>query len=281
MVSKILSGNVCDQSELIGFINGPVLAHEHLDWFSSKSRLSEQSTFCLFSQDQLEAILSVAPDSQDFAWLRFFFARRDGKHHSDFKILLQHALSWLKEQGITHLYSLAISDWFDVLLLENGFQIQNSLISLITSQLTGVTRELSINAQIRPMRLSDLGEIWELDKLCFSTPWQFNQASLEKCYLLGAYASLATIAEKPIAYQITTRFLDYLHIARVAVHPDWRGQGIAKALLYDLEAHFEDNEIESISVNTQVDNLSSLGLYASLGFKQEGNLLPVYSLDLT
>lgn len=280
MNHKIQSGDVCDQVELLTFLNGSNLAYEHLDWFPSKSRLAEQSTFCLYSQDQLEAILSVAPDTQDFAWLRFFFTRRDGKQRSNYKILIRHALSWLKEQGVPRLFSLASSDWYENLLIENGFQVQNRLISLVTSQLTGVTREPSINAQIRPMRLSDLVEIGQLDKLCFSAPWQFNQASLEKSYLLGAYASLATIAKKPIAYQITTRFLDHLHLARVAVRPDWRGHGIAKALLYDLEAHFEDNEIESISVNTQVDNLDSLKLYASLGFKQEGNLLPVYSLDL-
>ena len=281
MNPTIQSGDVCDQAKLLSFLNSPYLAYEHLDWFPSKSRLAEQSTFCLYSQDQLEAILSVAPDTQDFAWLRFFFTRRDGKHLSNFKILFRHALIWLKEQEVPRLFSLATSNWYENLLIENGFQVQNQLISLVTSQLTGVTREPSLNAQIRPMRLSDLDEIAELDKLCFSAPWQFNQVSLEKCYHLGAYASLATIAEKPVAYQITTRFLDYLHLARVAVHPELRGRGIAKALLYDLEAHFEDNEIESISVNTQVDNLASLGLYASLGFQQEGNLLPVYFHDLT
>lgn len=281
MTPIIQSGDICDQAELLAFLNGSNLAYEHLDWFPSKSRLAEPSTFCLYSQDQLEAILSVAPDNEEFAWLRFFFTLRDGRHRSNFNILFKHASMWLKEQGVRRLFSMATSNWFEILLIENGFQVQNRLISLVTSQFTGMTKESSINAQIRPMRLSDLDEIGELDNLCFSAPWQFNHASLEKCYRLGAYASLATINEKPIAYQITTHFLDHLHLARVAVHPDWRGHGIAKVLLYDLEAHFEDNEIDSISVNTQVDNLASLALYASLGFQQEGNLLPVYSLDLT
>lgn len=281
MNPKILSGDACDQAELLSFLNGPNLAFEHLDWFPSKSRLAEPSTFCLYSEDRLEAMLSVAPDSQDFAWLRFFFTLRDGRHRSNFNILFKHASMWLKEQGVRRLFSMATSNWFEILLIENGFQVQNRLISLVTSQFTGMTKESSINAQIRPMRLSDLDEIGELDNLCFSAPWQFNHASLEKCYFLSAYSSLATIAEKPVAYQISTRFLDHLHLARVAVHPDFRGQGIAKALLYDLEAHFKDDEIDSISVNTQADNLASLRLYDSLGFKQEGSLLPVYSLDLT
>lgn len=281
MSPQIQSGDVSNQAELLGFINGPNLAHEHLDWFPSKSRLAQQSTFCLFSVDQLEAILSVAPETQDFSWLRFYFSRRDGKHKSNFALLLNHAISWLKDRGVPRLFSLATTEWFENLLTENDFQIQNRLISLVTNKISGSDVDVLPNILIRPIRLSDLTEIDELDRLCFSSPWQLNQASIEKCYLSGAYASLASIEGRPVAYQITTRFLDHLHLARVAVHPVWRGQGIAKTLLYDLAKHFEDSGIESISVNTQIDNLASLGLYASLGFQQEGNLLPVYSLDLT
>ncbi len=277
---KIESGAIGDQAELLGFINGTHLAYEHLDWFTSKSRLAEQSTFCLHSPDQLEAILSVAPEMQDFAWLRFFYTRRDGKHSTNFDLLFQFASGWLKDQGVTRLFSLSTSDWFENLLIASGFQVQNRLISLVTSQILRTTQEPLPELPIRPMRLGDLPEIEELDRLCFSAPWQLNQTSLEKCYHSGEYVSLASVEGKPIAYQITTRFLDHLHLARLAVHPDLRRRGIAKMLLNDLAQHFENGEIESISVNTQIDNLSSLGLYASLGFKQEGNLLPVFCYDL-
>jgi ribosomal-protein-alanine N-acetyltransferase len=278
---KIQSGNGCNQTELLGFVNGQNLAYEHLDWFPNKTRLAEQSTFCLHSPDQLEAILSVAPETQDFAWLRFFFSRRDGKHGSNFDLLFQHSLIWLKGQEVPHLFSLATSEWFENLLVESGFQVQNKIISLVTSQISGIAAGTPSRVLIRPMRFSDLPEIGQLDRLCFSAPWQLNQVSLERCYRSGDYVSLATVAGKPVAYQITTRFLDHLHLARLAVHPELQRRGIAKELLFDLKTHYEDSKIESISVNTQIDNLSSLGLYASLGFKPEGNLLPVYCFDLT
>lgn len=281
MSLKIQSGDVCDQDELLSFINGPALAYEHLDWFPSKSRVAEHSTFCLFSSDQLEASLSVAPETQDFAWLRFFFSQRDGKHRSNFDQLVSHAAKWLKEQSVSHLFSLATIEWFENLLIERGFQVQNQLISLATNQISGVRSDAHPKILIRPMRLSDLAEINELDRLCFSSPWQLAHASLEKCYRSSAYASVASIEGQPVAYQMTTRFLDHLHLARVAVHPDCQGKGIAKAVLFDLADHFEGSGIDSISVNTQVDNLASLALYASLGFQQEGTLLPVYSLNLT
>lgn len=277
---NIRPGAVCDQTELLKFVNSPVLAYEHLDWFPSKSRLAEPSTFCLYSSEKLEAILSVSPETQDFAWLRFFFTRRDGRHTSNFNLLLEHALTWLKSQGVPHLFSLATSGWFENLLITKGFNVQNRVISLVTSQISGSLANTSSDLVIRPMRLSDLPQIEELDRLCFSPPWQLNDLSLEKCYISSEYSSLVALAGKPFAFQITTRFLDNLHLARLAVDPKMRGEGIAKALLIDLSAHFQDGNIDLISVNTQIDNHPSLGLYKSMGFKQEGTLIPVYCFDL-
>lgn len=280
MSLNICPGDACGQTELLNFINSPVLAYEHLDWFSSKSRLTEQSTFCLYSSEKLEAILSVAPETQDFSWLRFFFTRRDGRHSTYFNLLLEHALMWLKNNGVPRLFSLATSGWFENLLIIKGFHVQNRVISLVNSQISGSLPYSSSDLVIRPMRLCDLPEIEALDRLCFSPPWQLNDLSLEKCYISSEYSSLAAVAGKPIAYQITTRFLDNLHLARLAVDPKMRGKEIAKALLMDLSAHFEDGNINSFSVNTQLDNHPSLRLYNSLGFKQEGSLIPVYCFDL-
>ena len=281
MGQKIKSGDICDQAELLALVNSPNLAYEHLDWFPTKSRLAEKSTFCLFSPDQLEAILCVKPEIQDFAWIRFYITHRDGKHKNKFDQLFNHAISWLKDQAIPHLYSLASSVWFENLLTEHGFVVQNQLISLGTNQISGTKTHTHTPILVRPMRLGDLPEINQLDSVCFSAPWQLNQASMEKCYLSGAYASVASVEGNPIAYQVTNQFLNHLHLARVAVHPDWQGQGIAKALLFDMAEYFENSGCESISVNTQVDNLASLGLYTSLGFRQEDCLIPVYCFDLT
>lgn len=279
--SNIYSGSQCDQDDLLNFVNGPQLAYEHLDWFPSHSRLSSESTFCLWSSDQLQAVLSVAPETQDFAWLRFFFTRRDGNHNPNFSVLFKHARYWLGSQGVSKLYSLSHRDWFERLLIDNGFKAETQLISLVTGQISGTPPKLESKVVIRPLHSNDLPEIGALDKVCFSPPWQLNEAGLEKCYISGEYSSLGSINGKPVAYQVTTRLFDRLHLARLAVHPQARGRGIARALLFDLSAHFEGSNVEAIGVNTQVDNQASLKLYSSLGFKQDGPLIPVYSFDLS
>ncbi len=277
---RVQSGAECGQDELLSFINRPNLAYEHLDWFPSTARLSKDSTLCLCYAGQIEAAISVAPETQDFAWLRFFFAQRDGNHSTNFNQLIEHAKIWLSSQSIPQLFSLATSEWLENLLLANGFYMQNRLVSLFTHRISGSDPDPDSKIVIRPMRLNDLKAVWELDQRCFAPPWQLNQLSLEKCYQLGEYVSLATLDGTLIAYQVTTRFMDNLHLARLAVHPQLRGRNIAKTLLFDLSRHFEGSHFESFSVNTQEDNLASLRLYSLMGFKQEGNLVPVYCLDL-
>ena len=280
MSQKILQGKDLPSSQLQAFINGPQLAFEHLDWLPSQSRLNEESTFCLIDADEIQALLSVAPENRNFAWLRFFFAHRDGNHNANFEQLFDHAKNWLKNQQISKLYSLATSEWIERLLIKNGFQLNNQIVSLSSQELTVKAQTLPENLQIRPMRLDDIPELESLDELCFRPPWQLNQSSLEKSYSKGANSSVVSQAGKLVGYQITDNVFDHLHLARIAVHPDMQGRGIARQLMAEMISFFKDYAIQTYSVNTQADNLASLRLYHSFGFKEEGRPTPVYLFEL-
>lgn len=280
MYPEIRSGNEDSQAELLRFINSPQLAFEYLDWFPSRSRLAEPSTFYLCSEQGIAALISVAPEKPSFAWIRFFYSWRDGRHGEYFSKLLNHACDWLIQRCTQQLYCLAPNDWVENLLVGNAFQQQNQIISLSTPAISGSAPMLKPGIRIRPTRLGDLPQIEELDNICFQPPWQMNPASVEKSYFACEYASLAEVDGSIVAYQMTTRTFDNLHLARIAVHPDFRGLGIARALLFDLKEHFEDTGVESVSVNTPVDNKPSLRLYHSLGFRQVGSLLPVFQKQL-
>jgi len=277
---KILQGKDCPSNQLQAFINGPQLAFEHLDWLPSQSRLNEESTFCLIDDDEIQAVLSVAPENRNFGWLRFFFAQRDGNHNANFEQLINHAKNWLKNQQITDLYSLATNEWIERLLIKNGFQLNNQIVSLSSQELTVKAQTFPENLQIRPMRLDDIPELESLDELCFRPPWQLNQSSLEKSYIKGTNSSVVSQAGRLVSYQITDNVFDHLHLARIAVHPDLQGKGIARQLMADMINYFKDYAIQTYSVNTQADNLASLRLYHSFGFKEEGRPTPVYLFEL-
>lgn len=280
MSQKILQGKDFPSNQLQAFINGPQLGFEHLDWLPSQSRLSEASTFCLIDDDKIQAVLSVAPENRNFAWLRFFFTQRDGNHNANFEQLFEHAKAWLKDKQIPKLYALSTSEWIERLLIKHGFQLDNQIVSLSSQELTVKARTLPENLQIRPMRLNDIPELEGLDELCFRPPWQLNQSSLEKSYIKGANSSVVSHGGRLIGYQISDNIFDHLHLARIAVHPDFQGKGIARQLMAEMINYFGDYAIQTYSVNTQADNLASLRLYHSFGFKEEGRPTPVYLFEI-
>lgn len=58
---------------------------------------------------------------------------------------------------------------------------------------------------------------------------------------------------------------DLAIIDLIAVHPDARGRGIARAMIAALQTRFE-----CIKVGTQIINAPSIGLYTAMGFKFSG-----------
>lgn len=280
MSQKILQGKDFPANQLRAFINGPQLAFEHLDWLPSQSRLSEESTFCLMDDDEIQAVLSVAPENRNFAWVRFFISQRDGNHNANFDQLLDHAKIWLKTKQIPQLFSLATSDWFERLLKRSVFRPTNQIISLNCQKIQDTVVHPPKDVQIRPMRLADIPELESLDELCFRPPWQLNQSSLEKSYIKGSNSSVASQAGRLVGYQITDNVFDHLHLARIAVHPDLQNQGVAHQLITEMINFFKDYNIQTYSVNTQADNFASLRLYHSFGFKEEGRPTPVYLFEI-
>lgn len=281
MVDQIKPANQCDHQALLRFINGPQLSFEHLDWWSSRARLNEDSTYALFDNQQIAALLSVSPETDQFAWIRFFFALRDGRHKLNFQTLFQHSLNWLQKHQVGSLFSLANSNWLENLLVENGFELSTKIISLSLTDPESSDIEHPEGMILRSMTYADLKQVQKLDHLCFEPPWQLNSASLEKCYFKGCYSSVIYKENELLAYQISTQFLDQVHLARAAVHPVARGHHLATLLIMDLLRECGRGGTSLFTVNTQIDNQPSIHLYQKLGFKKTEDFVPVYCYDFS
>ncbi|MEK9164044.1 MAG: GNAT family N-acetyltransferase, partial [Chloroflexota bacterium] len=73
---------------------------------------------------------------------------------------------------------------------------------------------------------------------------------------------------------------DQMHLARLAVLPDWQGRGVGRALLSGVVDHFDSAGTPMITVNTQHDNTASLKLYQLFGFENTGEHFPVWEFGL-
>ena len=82
----------------------------------------------------------------------------------------------------------------------------------------------------RRMRAADLDQIMAIEEASFKSPWsrQSFEAELAKEY---GYPLVAIDGGHVIGYLIQWFVADEIHIANIAVHPQWRRQGVAEAML--------------------------------------------------
>ena len=73
-----------------------------------------------------------------------------------------------------------------------------------------------------------------------------------------------TLLESPIH----ARYL----VANVAVHPDFRRRGIARALMHEALAHIESWHGHQVYLQVESDNRAALALYDSMAFERRGEV---------
>jgi ribosomal-protein-alanine N-acetyltransferase len=130
------------------------------------------------------------------------------------------------------------------------------------------------------MNYDDLVLINKLDQRAFDPIWQQSLDMLETAFQQSAIATVAEIPEGIIGYQISTAGSEGGHLARLAVHPQVRGQGVGYALARDMLIQFHRRGALRVTVNTQINNDASLALYKKVGFRPTGEVYPVYETFL-
>ena len=128
---------------------------------------------------------------------------------------------------------------------------------------------------IVPMDRSHLKGVAELERLCFSTPW--NEVMLEE-ELYNDTASFL-VAEGPdgtvVGYAGLHVILDEGYIDNVAVRPDQRRQGIADRLL-EVFCRFGAAHLRFLTLEVRPSNTAAVALYEKHGFREAGRRRDYY-----
>ncbi|HEY4667541.1 MAG TPA: GNAT family N-acetyltransferase [Anaerolineales bacterium] len=250
-----------------GLILGSRWKHLHLDWLDPAA-LADRAPFLLATQAGLPVgCLGCPPDLPGVSWLRAFAVTSGIQPELAWQPLWELAASGLRELQVDRVAALPIEGWFELLLTDSGYQPTNAVIFF--------ERELvhSIPAPShpsRPIEAADEAALLELDHLAFEPFWQLSSDSLRAALSQADTATLIELAGKMVGYQITTRSPFGAHLARLAVHPDRRRQGLGRSLVSEALQRAQAVGLGRLSVNTQADNLPSQRLYRSLGFRETG-----------
>jgi [ribosomal protein S18]-alanine N-acetyltransferase len=120
---------------------------------------------------------------------------------------------------------------------------------------------------IRPALLRDLPRVLEIERLAFGGQWDYYQfkASLDDIFLLAVSALTGETVGFLVACCCNVARLGM--ILRVAVHPDYQGQGIATQLLEESFDALKKNDLDQVELDVDLVKNGAIRLYEKLGFK--------------
>ncbi len=127
-----------------------------------------------------------------------------------------------------------------------------------------------MNLRIVPMQESHIAALAEIEKVSFAAPWS-AQALREELHNPPA-VFLAALAEDgtPVGYAGMHVAVDEGFFANVAVHPAFRKQGVADALIEAMLAYGKERNFYRLALEVRVSNAPAVHLYEKHGFVKDG-----------
>jgi len=119
------------------------------------------------------------------------------------------------------------------------------------------------------MKVSDVAAIAELEKRCFSDPWSADSIASELVNPLS-YWLVAEVDGQVAGYVGSQSVLDAADMMNIAVSPEYRRRGVAKALVNELIAYLSKNDVIALLLEVRVSNEPAIALYEKMGFQQVG-----------
>lgn len=123
--------------------------------------------------------------------------------------------------------------------------------------------------KIVKMNSSHVPQIARLEEICFSEPWSEKSIASELDNPLSLWL-VALDGETVAGYIGSQTVMDETDMMNVAVHPEYRRQGIGEALVMALIRQLQQTGSRNLSLEVRTSNVSARNLYEKLGFIQVG-----------
>lgn len=122
---------------------------------------------------------------------------------------------------------------------------------------------------IREMQEQDIPEIMEIERISFSTPWS-EAAFFSEIYKSYSLARVAVSGDTIVGYACVNYVLNECHILNLAVHPDFRRQGIAAVLMKEVMNELRKRGCRFFYLEVRFSNIGARKFYGHFGFRVVG-----------
>ena len=119
------------------------------------------------------------------------------------------------------------------------------------------------------MNADHVAQVAALEAICFHDPWSENSVASELNNPLS-YWLVAMEGDRVAGYVGSQTVVGETDMMNVAVHPDFRRQGIAESLILALVEGLKSLESHCLTLEVRASNGSAIALYEKLGFAQIG-----------
>ena len=123
--------------------------------------------------------------------------------------------------------------------------------------------------RIAHMTAEHVHQVAALEKVCFSDPWSEKSVASELENSLSCWL-VALDGETVAGYVGSQTVMDETDMMNVAVHPDFRRQGVARALILALIGELKKRGSRCLTLEVRASNDPARALYESLGFTHVG-----------
>ncbi|MDA1329668.1 MAG: N-acetyltransferase [Chloroflexi bacterium] len=271
-----------DRSQLTNLLHFETYVHRHLDWRRPLDWLGKSPFLVGERSGRLSAALACPPDPSRVAWLRLFAVGTREEPENAWRLLWPAALEKLAGKA-EEVVAIPVQGWIQNILSKSNFEHTHDVVVLDWHPSNGKSaiEDRGSQTAMRVMRDNDIASVFDVDRSSFPALWQNSKETIHLALEQAAVATVVEVDGRVVAYQISTMSSQGLHLARLAVHPDYQGRHFALSLVADLQERTSANQEHRLSVNTQDINTPSLGLYERAGFKRTGEAFPVYQMALS
>ncbi len=125
----------------------------------------------------------------------------------------------------------------------------------------------------RPMRPEDLERVVEIQRSAFAHPWSRELIARELAHEWSSVLLAVEPAdggEAVVGVVVFWLVHDEVHVLNVAVAPEARRRGVARALMHEAERRGAERGARLATLEVRRSNDAALELYRSLGYRRVG-----------
>ncbi|MCB9422471.1 MAG: GNAT family N-acetyltransferase [Ardenticatenaceae bacterium] len=294
-ISQVRVAEKEDSSAITQLLRRASYVHIHADWrlpaewlgtpgfvvlpepdYEKENGRSPINNF-LLPRTGLRGCLAATADPPPSAWVRVAAV---GESRDMLAAMLARVSGFLRETAVTELCWLATRTWPDAWLPDLGFFQANAIETYMKDDVWLPEVTAVPNLTIRPAELADMAALERIEKAAFEPMWRHSAETFELASHQALCFDVAELNGEIMAFQLSTRTDRGAHLVRLTIDPRVQRQGIGSAILDHAIRTYHRLGLRQVSLNTQIDNISSQFLYKKFGFQATGQHFPVWLLPL-